>query len=647
MAYIGNSPANVGNYQIVDDISSSFNGSLVTFALTTNSVAITPTKAGQVQISINGVLQEPDNTGTDGFKVSASNVVFSSAPASGDTFWAVYLGDAVDIGTPSDDVVDTAHIKDNAITADKIAAGAVVADIATGGISTAKIADDAVTEDKLANAINSAIAANTAKTGITSGQASAITANTAKTGITSGQASAIVANTAKVTNATHTGDVTGGTSLTIADDAVDIPMLSATGTAGNTTFLRGDNTWATAGSTSASDLTSGTLPMARLSGTLPALNGASLTSVNAVNTGRKNILINGDMGVAQRGTQTGVTGSQYLACDRWQMNMGDAGTWSYSQDTDVPAGQGFTHSLKMDCTTADAAVASGSYMRLQYRPESQDLKQLGWGTSNAQPLVMSFWIKFDNLTGDFCTDVLSLSNSNNRSVSQKFTYGSAGVWQKCVFTIPADTGGNILEVDNNGQTYFQWLFQVGSDLTSGTLNTDWATRVNANRAAGQTLQAGSNTSNNIYLTGCQLELGSVATDFEYRSYGEELALCQRYFEKSFADGVAPNNGANTTTQCTGATLIFPVVFWNGSGRRTFSPFAVSKRASPTITRWGNSQGYLSYMTVATTAPGAMTTHTFHVNNGISATTTGIYGTNNVSGSPIWGVHGGWTADAEL
>jgi len=345
----------------------------------------------------------------------------------------------------------------------------------------------------------------------------------------------------------HSGDVVSAAdgAMTIQTDAVDIAMLSATGTPGSTTFLRGDNAWATAGSTSASDLTSGTLPMARLSGTLPALNGGSLTGVNAVNTGRKNIFINGDMGVAQRGTQTGVTGSQYLACDRWQMNMVDAGTWSYSQDTDVPAGQGFTHSLKMDCTTADAAVASGSYMRLQYRPESQDLKQLGWGTSNAQPLVMSFWIKFDNLTGDFCTDVLSLTNSNNRTVSQKFTYGSAGVWQKCVFTIPADTGGNILEVDNNGQTYFQWFFQAGSDLTSGTLNTDWATRVNANRAAGQTLQAGSNTSNNIYLTGCQLELGSTATDFEYRSYGEELALCQRYWQQSYLSGVSA--GTNTTS----------------------------------------------------------------------------------------------------
>ena len=168
--------------------------------------------------------------------------------------------------------VTAADIPDNSITAAKIIDGA---------ISIADIANDAVTEDKLANSINTAIAANTAKTGITSGQASAITANTAKTGITSGQASAITANTAKVTNATHTGDVTGSTALTIAVDAVDIPMLSATGTAGNTTFLRGDNTWATAGSTSASDLTSGTLPDARFPSTLPAISGANLTGLTA------------------------------------------------------------------------------------------------------------------------------------------------------------------------------------------------------------------------------------------------------------------------------------------------------------------------------------------------------------------------------
>jgi hypothetical protein len=189
MAYIGNSPANVGNYQIVDDISSSFNGSLTSFALTSGSIAITPAKSAQLLVGVNGVMQEPDDTGTNGFKVSGSNVVFSSPPASGDAFWAVYQGQNVDIGTPSAGTVDTTQLADGAVTAAKIADGTVVA---------AELASNSVTNVKM------------------------------------------------------------------ADDAVGVAELSATGTASGTTFLRGDNTWATAGSTSASDLTSGTLPIARI-----------------------------------------------------------------------------------------------------------------------------------------------------------------------------------------------------------------------------------------------------------------------------------------------------------------------------------------------------------------------------------------------
>ena len=108
--YIGNSPANIGNYQVVDDISSTFNGVLTSFALTASSLAINPAKSGQLLVSINGVLQEPDDTGTEGFKVSGSNIVFSSAPATGSTFWAVFQGQNVDIGTPSDGVVGTAQM---------------------------------------------------------------------------------------------------------------------------------------------------------------------------------------------------------------------------------------------------------------------------------------------------------------------------------------------------------------------------------------------------------------------------------------------------------------------------------------------------------------------------------------------------------
>ena len=110
MAYIGNSPANVGNFQVVDDISSTFNGTLTSFALTALTLPINPAKSGQLLVSINGVLQEPDDTGTEGFKVSGSNIVFSSAPATGSTFWAVWQGQAVDIGTPSNATVGVTQL---------------------------------------------------------------------------------------------------------------------------------------------------------------------------------------------------------------------------------------------------------------------------------------------------------------------------------------------------------------------------------------------------------------------------------------------------------------------------------------------------------------------------------------------------------
>lgn len=197
MAYIGNSPANIGNYQIVDDISSSFNGSLTSFALASGGITITPAKSGQLLVGVNGVIQQPDDTGTNGFKVSGSNVVFSSPPASGDSFWAVYQGQEVDIGVPSSDTVNSTHLTDNAVT-------------------TAKIVDDAVTADKLANSINAEIAANTAKTA----------------------------------NATHTGEVTGATALTIADNVVDEANLKVSNSPTNGQFLSaqsgntGGLTWA-------------------------------------------------------------------------------------------------------------------------------------------------------------------------------------------------------------------------------------------------------------------------------------------------------------------------------------------------------------------------------------------------------------------
>jgi len=183
MSYIGNQPPDIGAYDV-----ESFDGGGTSFTLKRTATV------SSVLLFIDGVRQTP----TDAYTVSGVTLTTTATTPSGtDNVTVMFMGDVVDIGAPSADTV-----------------------------STATIQDDAVTAAKLANSINTEIAANTAKTGITGGQATAITANTAK-----------------VTNATHTGDVTGATALTIATDAVDIAMLSATGTASSSTFLRGDNAW--------------------------------------------------------------------------------------------------------------------------------------------------------------------------------------------------------------------------------------------------------------------------------------------------------------------------------------------------------------------------------------------------------------------
>ena len=248
----------------------------------------------------------------------------------------------------------TGAITDNAVTAAKIAAGAVEADIATGGITTTKIADDAVTTDKLANSINSAITANTAKTGISSAQTSKL--------------SGIATSANNYVHPNHSGDVVSAAdgAMTIQTDAVDIAMLSATGTPGNTTFLRGDNAWATAGSTSASDLTSGTLPDARFPSTLPAISGANLTGLSSFDpdgavvfnesgadvdfrvesdTITHALHLDATNGQIANGSGSFKLGLQTTATNNygWNFDIADAGTISCAQGTAVKIGN-FTSS---------------------------------------------------------------------------------------------------------------------------------------------------------------------------------------------------------------------------------------------------------------------------------------------------------------
>ena len=240
----------------------------------------------------------------------------------------------------------------------------------------------------------------------------------------------------------------------------------------------------------------------------------------------RNIFINGDMQIAQRSTSVAsITATGYYTVDRMKTAISSLGTWTQSQSTDVPTGQGFASSLKMDCTTADASPSAGDYLLLQQLFEGQNLQYLKKGTANAVSLTASFWVK-STKTGTF---ILELDDVNNtRQVSAAYTVSVSNTWEKKTITFPADTTGAFTNNNGNSLQLNFWL-GAGTTFTSGTLNTTWASVTQANRAVGQVNIADS-TSNDWLITGVQLEAGTSASDFEFLPIDVDLGRCQRYFQ---------------------------------------------------------------------------------------------------------------------
>ena len=253
-------------------------------------------------------------------------------------------------------------------------------------------------------------------------------------------------------------------------------------------------------------------------------------SDNTVALDRKSatpLIINGDMAIAQRGTsQTGQTGNHFPV-DRFGFQMDTFGTWTSSQSTDVPTGQGFAKSLKLDCTTADASLGAGHFGFISHRFEGQNLQVLKKGTSNAEKVTISFWVK-SNKTGNYVMELFDVDNL--RQISQLYSISSSNTWEQKVMTFAADTTGAL--GDDNGHSFaIHWVLGAGSTYSSGTLNTSWAPNNNANRWVGGPNLADS-TSNDFYITGVQLEIGTFDANsipaFQFEDRGTSLARCQRY-----------------------------------------------------------------------------------------------------------------------
>ena len=258
--------------------------------------------------------------------------------------------------------------------------------------------------------------------------------------------------------------------------------------------------------------------------------------------GDKNFIINGAMQVAQRGTsKSSVTSGEYPSIDRYYMNLSSLGTWTISQSTTTPSGQGFTTSLKLDCTTADASPSASDAFLVEQRIEAQNLQNLCYGTSSAKSLTLSFWVR-SNKTGTYYTEIQHGEVGSNYFNNHSYSINSADTWEKKTIPITGQTD-DVINNDNGTGMFVRWIVGAGSNLTSGTTtNNTWHQTV-ANRAAGQVNLADS-TSNEWYITGIQLEEGDVATAFEHEDFSTTLEKCQRYFVK-FATGDYYGNNYST------------------------------------------------------------------------------------------------------
>ena len=303
-------------------------------------------------------------------------------------------------------------------------------------------------------------------------------------------------------------------------------------------------------------------------------NDGSCTANVTNNLSNRNIIINGAMRVAQRGTSFAAPADGYTL-DRWSVyeNLSTAQV-ALTQET-VTDLIGFDKATKINTTTAETGVpsASGNQYLTYIQPiETTNLLHIGNGTSAAKPLIFSFYVK-SNVTGTFCVSFYKQDNTT-RLISLPYTINSANTWERKTLSIPGDTSGGGIN-DDKGQGIAVYFILARKTGYTGTTSTSWINYTDSGWAPTCTGTIVENVNDHIFITGCQLEVdhtgSGVATDFEHRSFGQELALCQRYFEQyNFTtfdyEAIIPSHNTNTS----GGTLgVFP---WR-----------VEKRATPTIT----------------------------------------------------------------
>ena len=313
------------------------------------------------------------------------------------------------------------------------------------------------------------------------------------------------------------------------------------------------------------------------------LSWGTVTSQDTLSN--RNVLINGDMRISQRGTSQSLSGSQvgyFKAPDRWRFyNHHSHGDWAVSQ-TSGDGPNAFGHTYKIACSTADTSIGSTADVHLEQRVEANNIQPLGFGTNVGENLQLSFWVK-SKLTGTYTVELYSYAD--NHAISNTYTVSSAETWEHKTVTFTAPDSGDAQIRGTGGGLMVIWYLAAGSTLTSGSFsNNAWSAgeQTQANRVHSSQVNLASSTNNYIQFTGMQLECASAATAYEHRLFSRELADCQRYYEKSYpysiVPGAAGDNGRRLRRVCASATN--QTVFTN-------EQFQVRKRTTPTITTYSN------------------------------------------------------------
>jgi hypothetical protein len=333
--------------------------------------------------------------------------------------------------------------------------------------------------------------------------------------------------------------------------------------------------------------------------------------------GDKNFIINGDMQCWQRATAATTVTNAYATVDRYKFTEATSGAFSSERATDYPTGTGY--SLKLQVTTADTSMASGDYAYVMQPIEAQNLQSLGYGTSSAKTLTLSFWVK-SSKTGTY-TITLAKPDNTGYNFLHEYAISSANTWEKKSITISPTAGSTsfitsaagAINNDNGHGLYVFWMLCSGTDLNGGT-NNSWSTNTLHYTTTNQVNWMDS-TSNNFYLSQAQLEIGEVATPFQHESFGTTLAKCQRYYDQS------------SVSTGSGPWYLKVSQLGDTYGRANID-FQVRMRTSPTVTVVNNNTSY--------TSSGVQLLSPHMASPYINSMSSGAY--NHLDS---------WTADAEL